>query len=309
MEAGGSETSSGNIRRWAVQQSTSPPLTPHTPPPRASDENVRRLSESTAKKSVRWSVGQQPASGEPISNRLRQLSGLLYFVGGLSGIIIIVAMEKGLFDLGLGSTFDAVLRLAVPGFCVVFFSWRLTVHLEDDRRKRRDLTTFVLTCLCAEGALILLAAGGEFFPAWFTSLVALVTIFAVGILTSASANQAVVTVATVVAMRNVACAIFVTFPPTWRPLLGYAFVLLGILIGNVSFPKSEFVKLTTELTDKREHQAVISDVRHAKVIDASDMKRSSPVLPNRRISLPVIQKSTVSNLLSLAKDIHWPMRS
>lgn len=215
-------------------------------------------------------------------------------------------MEESPFDLGLWSAyFDGFSRLAVPGFCVVFFSWRLTAYLGDDRTKRRDLTAFVLTCLCAEAALVFLAAaGGEFFSAWFTGCVALVTIFVVGVaLTSANAGQVAVTVATVVAMRSVTCAIFVTLPQTWRPLLGYALVLLGILIADVSFPRSEFVKRTSELSDAREHQDVISDVKRAKIIDASDMKSSSPVKPNRRISLPVIQKSTVSNLLLLTKDI------
>lgn len=242
-----------------------------------------------SKKSVRWSsVGTERKVREPFFT-----SYSLFAVCVAFGVSSALAVEDWL-DLGLSWPFEALSRLVVPGFCFGFAFYHLAAFFME-KLTSRSLLALLATSLASETVLCVFL--GRYLPQYVTNFFVFLGIALASFYLSLDAYATALVFVTVSLSRFLALVCLASVATAYRPYLGYFFSTLGVLLANYraryTTPKDASVPDGVDCTsnDVKTKRGSISN--HVSSDDCFS------VAPNRRSSLPIIQKPHVSYTSSM----------
>lgn len=242
-----------------------------------------------SKKSVRWSsVGTERNVREPFST-----SYSLFAVCVAFGVSSALAIENWL-DLGLSWPLDGFSRLVVPGFCFGFAFYHLAVCFTE-KWTSRSLLVLLATSLASETVMCVLL--GIYLPQCVTNFLVFLGIALASAYMSLDAYVSALVFVTVSLSRFLALICFASLATAYRPYLGYFFSALGVLLAKYraqrTAPKDASVpgEVDCANNDVKTKPAAISN--HVSSDDCFN------VVPNRRNSLPIIEKPHVSHASSV----------
>lgn len=238
-----------------------------------------------SKKSVRW-------SSVDIERNVRgpfYTSYSLFAVCVAFGVSSALAVE-GWLGLGLSWPLEGLSKLVVPGFCFGFAFYQFTAYFME-KLTLRSLLAHLSTSLVSETVMCILL--GVYLPQYVADFFVFLGIALASAYLSLDAYASALIFVTISLTRFLALICFASVATAYRPYLGYLFSALGVLLANYQSRSrrrkdaplpGEEVSFTND--DMETKPAAISN--HVSSDDCFN------VVPNRRNSLPIIQKPRVS---------------